>query len=59
MSNLIDDLHGKHILVAGASSGIGEACAGFLAENGLFFVGVDRCIRPQKIICVIGGICGY
>ncbi len=34
MSNLIDDLNGKRILVAGASSGIGEACAKYLSENG-------------------------
>jgi NAD(P)-dependent dehydrogenase (short-subunit alcohol dehydrogenase family) len=47
MSNLIDDLHGKHILVAGASSGIGEACAGFLAENGARITLVAR--RLEKL----------
>ncbi|MDE6244662.1 MAG: SDR family oxidoreductase [Treponemataceae bacterium] len=34
MSDLIDDLKGKKILIAGASSGIGEACAKYLAECG-------------------------
>lgn len=42
MSNLIDDLNGKLILVAGASSGIGEACAKLLAENGSRIILVAR-----------------
>ncbi len=47
MSNLIDDLNGKHILVAGASSGIGEACAQFLSENGVKTILVAR--RLEKL----------
>lgn len=47
MSNLIDDLSGKTILVAGASSGIGEACARYLAQNGARTVLVAR--RMEKL----------
>ncbi len=47
MSNLIDDLNGKLILVAGASSGIGEACAKYLAENGARIILVAR--RTDKL----------
>lgn len=47
MSNLIDDLNGKHILIAGASSGIGEACAKYLAENGAKIILVAR--RIEKL----------
>ena len=42
MSKLIDDINGKLILVAGASSGIGEACAKYLAENGAHIILVAR-----------------
>ena len=47
MSNLIDDLNGKRILVAGASSGIGEACAKYLSENGAKTILVAR--RLEKL----------
>ena len=47
MSNLIDDLNGKHILIAGASSGIGEACAKYLADNGAKTILVAR--RIEKL----------
>ncbi len=47
MSNLIDDLNSKRILIAGASSGIGEACARYLAENGVKTILVAR--RLEKL----------
>ena len=56
MSNLIDDLKGKHILVAGASSGIGEACAKYLAENGAMLTLVAR--RLEKLNEVKNSLAG-
>ena len=47
MSNLIDDLQGKRIIVAGASSGIGEACAKYLSENGVRVILIAR--RLEKL----------
>jgi NAD(P)-dependent dehydrogenase (short-subunit alcohol dehydrogenase family) len=40
------DLHGKHALVTGASSGIGLGCASALAEAGAHVV-VVGCVRPR------------
>lgn len=42
---MLEDLKGKKILVAGASSGIGEACAKYLAECG---ASVFICARREK-----------
>lgn len=53
---MLEDLTGKKILIAGASSGIGEACAEYLAENGATVFISAR--REEELKRVLNGLKG-
>lgn len=53
---MLEDLKGKKILVAGASSGIGEACAKYLAENGAkIFLSARREEELNRVLSEMSG----
>lgn len=56
MSDLIDDLKGKKILIAGASSGIGEACAKYLASCGaVVYISARREDELKRVLLELDG----
>jgi NADP-dependent 3-hydroxy acid dehydrogenase YdfG len=63
MSNATSSISGRVVLITGASSGIGEATARVLADNGAKVVlGARRTDRLQKIVAEIrerGGVAEY
>ena len=56
MSDLINDLKGKKILIAGASSGIGEACAKYLASCGaIVYISARREDELKRVLSDMEG----
>ncbi len=56
MSDLLNDLKGKKILVAGSSSGIGEACAKYLASCGaIVYISARREDELKRVLSELEG----
>ena len=55
MKDKFTNIYGRNVLVTGASSGIGEACARMFAERGCNVTGVSRNIEEKTADLAGGG----